>query len=613
MFKRKNEEEIRKFLDFNIKDLDINNIDALLTQKKEEENLKEVNKILGLSEPSFFTIVPFDTINLLTLINDSLQKDYSDIEEKILRDHINSNFSNVSDAQSWIEKGFQSSKDKNGCPFCGQDLKNATDLIKIYSSYFNHEYQTFIKDIEKELSTKKDTFSKEEFRCKSNFQTVLTNALQYKEFITEKDFIEKLDELTSYINKLDEKNINDEKTNLLENIKIKNEEKSKRPHKKVDILDFSAFESKVKEYQKNLDLIIETIKFLVTKIKEFKKKYKNIDKITEDINCRTTEVSNLKYEKSRIEQDESCCNYKKQEEEKKNLEIKHQQLKKDMEQKQSDYLTDYFEKINEFFKCLGGHKFKLEKGKSNQGYYPVYFLKLKFNDQEIPNEQLKYVFSTSDRRALALAIFCAKIELKEESEKEKTIIILDDPITSFDENRITNTINILEKILNNISQIIILTYYPHFIKRFCEISNNKNTAFIEIKSKETTSVLACAELATFTQSKYEEIFTKIDGFIKGKHETCIKHDLRPFLETFYLPTFFINQLRGTEKDISSLQKMIDAIFEEKPDSKARFHEFRKSLNADAHIFTSTNKLDVQNMAKDMMKFLYSFEFTQKEN
>jgi wobble nucleotide-excising tRNase len=101
--------------------------------------------------------------------------------------------------------------------------------------------------------------------------------------------------------------------------------------------------------------------------------------------------------------------------------------------------------------------FILTKENSGRGDMPVYSLKVEFHNQIISNDELITIFSESDRRALALAIFWAKIDLKDDAEKSKTIVVLDDPITSFDDNRVSNSIDLFKTSLNNLSQIIILT------------------------------------------------------------------------------------------------------------------------------------------------------------
>ncbi len=243
---------------------------------------------------------------------------------------------------------------------------------------------------------------------------------------------------------------------------------------------------------------------------------------------------------------------------------------------------------------------------------PVYFLKIKFHKQNISDNDLQTVFSESDRRALALSVFWAKIDLKSEKNKQETIVILDDPITSFDDKRITNSIKLFKESLPDLSQIIIFTHYPIFIKIFCEKTkeNHITSKFFRIQKNSKTSFLENQDRKEFTNSKYEEIFSKIYGFINREHNNCIKYNLRPFLESLYLPTIFAKEIKKgekNEKDISSLEKLINEIFSDE-DIKKKFHNFRKDLNPDSHIFTSNDEEDVRNFAIEMMNFLYSFKF-----
>ena len=235
---------------------------------------------------------------------------------------------------------------------------------------------------------------------------------------------------------------------------------------------------------------------------------------------------------------------------------------------------------------------------------------MKYRGVVISGDQLQYVFSESDRRALALAIFWARINLKEQAEKEKIVIILDDPMTSFDDNRITNSINLFKSVINEVSQIIILTHYPHFIKRFCEITKDAQitTKYLEIKQDNTTSSLVLSDRNTFIMSDYERVFIKIYGFINKTQPESIKTDLRPFLENLYIPTVFAKQIRDNNVDSSSLERMIDGIFPDNEDVKTKLHGFRNNLNPDSHLFTSNNNEDVRNLASEMLDYLFSLNF-----
>ncbi|MCK4524816.1 MAG: AAA family ATPase [Candidatus Andersenbacteria bacterium] len=624
--KTKNEIEIDNFLNLSINNLDIENLNkSLLDLKKqkqdEESRLKEPQKILDIENIFQFNIPNWKIVENLENINNCLQNDYSSIKDEVLKkleSHIKNTFNNKENTENWIKQGLNNCKDKNGnCPFCSQSLENAKDLMSVYDSYFDQEYSNFIIEVENNLSQNKQNFININFILKTSIQNLLTTAFKYKEILTDKDFQILLIEFEEKINLLDEDILNTSKNSLLNTIKNKIDEKNKKPYLKIKKIDYSELENKITEYKNILIELQDIVKNIQEKIATFKKQYKNIKVLQDKITILFNQINTLEYQKARIEQNKDCENYNK---ELKNILDLEQKIKTDEEilrKEQNEYLKNYFSKINELFKNFGSQNFVLEKGEDSRGYQPVYFLKVKFHNIEITNEQLKTVFSESDRRALALAIFWTKIDLKTEQEKQKTIVVLDDPITSFDDNRILSSINLFKNSLDELSQIIFLTHYPNFIKNFCERTKEKSitTKFLKIEKNNVTSFLSLGERRTFTESQYEKIFTKIYGFIEREHNNCIKTDLRPFLENLYMPTFFANKLKEAKKenkDVNSLEKIIDYIFIDES-IKKKFHSFRTDLNPDSHIFTSSNEEDVRNFAKEMMEFLYSFEFTKLEN
>ncbi|MFA6076969.1 MAG: AAA family ATPase [Candidatus Paceibacterota bacterium] len=612
--------EIIKFLEFSIVGLEKDNIENILPQKKialqkEQERLKEPQKISQLQEPNEFYLPTFTIIELLEMINTLLQEDYSSIKEDILvklNKHLFDNFSSKDNAENWIKAGLHYCKDrtKDGCPFCGQFLHNAQDLINIYDSYFDEVYNDFISRIDKELESKNREIENFTFAQKTILQTVLIGFNKYKEFISDEIFQAKLIELQTNIDLLQEEDLSVEKGKILKNIESSQDLKSKCPYKRVDIIDFSHFKTIYLEYNQSLINIKEIIDELSVKIKAFKKQYENIVTIQQGVDFLISEIEELEYKKARIDQDQDCINYIKIQQEITISEAEISVLESRLEGDQSQYLVNYFTQINDLFKKLGSKNFTLEKDTNNQGHMPVYSLKVKFHNVKISNDQLKSVFSESDRRTLALAIFWVKIDLKEQAEKEKMVIILDDPMTSFDDNRTTYSINLFKETISQVSQIIILTHYPNFIKRFCEITKDSQitTKYLKIKKDDATSSLVLSERNVYTMSDYEKVFMKIYEFINRSQSESIKTDLRPFLENLYLPTIFAKQIQDKKVDCSSLEKMIDGIFEGKEEVKTKLHGFRNNLNSDSHIFTSNNDEDVRNFATEMMDYLYSLNY-----
>lgn len=623
----KNNEEIERFLDLNTRGLDGDKIEQELLELKKQKDeemgrLKEPQKILSMQDVDNFEMPEIDVSGCLNNINKTLQKDYSDINDEVIEQiekHLEDTFEDKEGAESWIRQGLSKCKDHNNgrCVFCGQHLQDAQDLIRAYTNYFDEAYSNFISEIENDLSNNLRELKAIDFNFKDKVQSLQIRVLKYKDLIKGENFKTVLNKLSEQIEKLDEVSLATEKKRTVGEIEERTELKDKKPHLKVAEIDFSGFTKKVEDYKDVLQAIKDLISMIKKEVKEFKKQYENTEKIEKKIKDLNTNIKDLERKEARIKQDDYCEEYERELNEiwklKEGIDKKREKLKDD----QSEYLEKYFIKINELFKKLGSYNFSLEKTSEIRGYQPVYSLKVKYHGEKISSDNLEKVLSESDRRALALAVFWAKIELKDDSKKQNTVVILDDPVTSFDDNRIINSINLFKESLNTLGQIIILTHYPHFIKNFCERVKREDvtTKFFEIKQKNSTSYLSSTDRQTFIQSDYIRVFTKIYGFINKEHDNDIRSDLRPFLEDLYIPMMFANNVKKAEKnkeDISTLEKLIDMVIVD-VEVKAKLHEFRKNLNPDSHIFTSSNDEDVRNFARDMMEYLYSFSFDNNKN
>lgn len=617
----KSTKEIDDFINYSIEKFDFEDIKKQLIEEEtelqgEEKRLKNPQKIIEMHQPNELEIKKIDILDSIKKINFVLEKDYSNIKDetsKKLNAHINANFSDSSGAEQWIRKGLKYTKDDN-CPYCGQNLQNAKDLIDVYDKFFDESYNEFINTISSTLEDNITNVEKMHFDYTKDLQEELLKVKDYVPLIKDDNFKDKANDFEIIKNNLNENQLEAEKNKIVEDLKYKIDEKNRVPYKKIDIYNFQIFEKIVNSYITKLENAKKCIKEIIKLIENFKNEYGSGTKSSK-INKLKTIIKELTYKKARFEQDNECGKYKALKNEISGLENKIPSLEKELEKEQSEYLKRYFEKINRFFKDLGSKDFKLEKEGTRRGIKPVYSLKVKYMGQIISNEDLKTVFSSSDRRALALSIFLAKVDLKEEDRKKKTIVILDDPITSFDENRITNTINILKDLLCDVDQVIITTHYSIFLKRFYEINENTTTKIklLKIEKNNETSYIDEGEKDKFVLDEYELSFNEIYDFINGKSQRDnIKTKLRPFLEN-YLKITPKKQIRDASIESNNLGGLIEELFNKKIISekdKIELLRFKNSLNPDSHIFTTNNIEDVRNFARKMIEFLYSIQFKQ---
>ena len=135
-----------------------------------------------------------------------------------------------------------------------------------------------------------------------------------------------------------------------------------------------------------------------------------------------------------------------------------------LEKDQHIYLELYFGEINRLFQILGGKSFRIYRGdSSDRGYKKVVGVGISFCGQPITDiEKLGCMFSESDRRALALSVFIAKVMCMSQKEQRKLILVLDDPALGLDEFRSNLVITVLKELALQVEQIFVLTHHSTF-------------------------------------------------------------------------------------------------------------------------------------------------------
>ncbi len=582
--------------------------------KQEQQRLQKPTEILSIEDITQFNVT---TTNVQELINQTtvlLEREFNEISSAAiakLQEQIENNFEITENAEQWIKEGLDTRKnDSQNCSFCGQSLENATDLLNAYHSYFNEAYRNYIFDITNTIESLRRQWRALNYNSLNAVTAKQTLLLQYAQLINTDAFTTLVTRLNELIDSINETGLNDLSGQFSQQVNQALNRKERKPHEIVQPIDFSRLIENHTNYQRNISLISETIESIREAIRLFKEPYRNLSQIRTRIAELQTEIGVKKRAIARVEQNDACISYQREQREITVIEARITANEQALSANQNEYLDSFYERIDFHFKQFGSEKFTLKRGTDNRGHQPVYFLKVKFKDVEINDSNITKVFSESDKRALALSLFWAKMDFLTPEQKQNAIIVLDDPVTSFDDNRILKSITRIKDTLREMRQVIVLTHYSHFIRSFMERGMNDDftISFIEISQNNTTSFLRRIESNLFTETTYDKVFSRIQSFINRESEVDIRADLRPFLESLYLPHFYIKEFKAyTESDtpFGTLNEKIDAIFSDET-VKAKFHEFRTMLNPDSHLFTSSNEEDIRSFASEMMEYLYSF-------
>ena len=237
----------------------------------------------------------------------------------------------------------------------------------------------------------------------------------------------------------------------------------------------------------------------------------------------------------------------------------------------------------------------------NQGHKKVYSLRIKYNNQAIDN--LAAIFSESDKRNLALSLFMARIN--QENVKEDKIIVFDDPVVSFDDNRIAQTCSDLKTIAPKYRQIIILTHYGSVLRHMYK--SKTLATYAEIIQQSQGSEIIEMDARLFSMSEREKEYEKIQKFIEGGSQDDILKLLRPFLEGSVRDRFR-RQLNDANKYDTRFSDIIDYLRDKEyieDDLANELKNIKDSLNPEHHDFPEEENVEsTKTRARRIMDIIY---------
>lgn len=442
------------------------------------------------------------------------------------------------------------------CPFCEQKIKNG-------------EYYQIIKDYQKIFDQK---FAIEEQNVKlllSKYKEILSGL---RDFQPPTGNIENLNKAKKFLSLPEE----------LLSLNLSKEEKQ-IINQEIDLV--SEKESKILETVKLTK--VNLIKKIIIKLNKLIQKYndeiqginRKISTLKNDsvggklINKKSkleSEIKDLEKEIFFIENKDKLLNYFTAENLKRendqvieSLERIYQKLKVEIIKEFNAFVSNYFGLIKKYVAKISPSMKILEiAGQASLD-------RRSSHDQTICGFQVKYNnkdctknLSQGEKQVIALAYFFAQLK-KENNDK---IIVLDDPITSFDAGKRKSTAEVIEKETKQFSQLFILTCDPLF-REYClkQLLNNRNFYYI-FKTLGSSSIHYVPKNRETIYASFETDFRDIQSF-SGTNENVVifGQKLRFCLETKIKEDYFaysrdklsdmINQVASNGRN--NLVKIID--------------------------------------------------------
>ncbi|GAA8372569.1 AAA family ATPase [Helicobacter pylori] len=512
--------------------------DALTDLEKDFNKLNEaMKKFDGLKEME----LPKDdqTIKdkLEFLFSFDIDKKAGQVSEKI-KEHI----SKV--GREFIEKGIKLQKEMpdNACPFCTQKIPN--EIIQEYTSYFNKSVETFNQRSLEMSGTLKNILDQ------WNIKEILQSFEKFEPFM-KKDFSKNKESLE----------------NALEQIKVLLEKLQKEVDKKEGAKNkekFQEIDKELLEIQKDIQQHVDETRKILNEKKKQKEKLEKLKTELKEARIKKVKHDSYDWQKSKREAERKLSVLNRGHERlNRLLEKIDNKLKKLYEQKRPD-----IEAINSYLKALNLPKYSL-----HEDYRIVLNSDALENSKAemiLENSEAEMILSGGEKTTLAFAYFLARLKLFYKKEDLKDlVVIIDDPISSLDEQRIYNTSDIVAKINQELAgealkdedkaQVFVLTHNHTFMARLINMVG-KHARYFQLERNQNQLKIVCKnEVVGYFDTFYLLLFKEVYEFAKKEkvQDDCkeainygnkVRILLESFLKINFIDSFLAKKHDGVFKE-----------------------------------------------------------------
>ena len=145
----------------------------------------------------------------------------------------------------------------------------------------------------------------------------------------------------------------------------------------------------------------------------------------------------------------------------------------------------------------------------------------------------KNTLSAGDRNTLALAFFFASLD--RDPQIAQKIVVIDDPMTSLDENRSMTTVQEIYRLTDKVSQVVVLSHSRPFLCAMWDKADRLGRAAIKVIRNRDGSDLGAWDVKQDAITEHDRRHAKVVAYVGSNNaadERDVASALRPILESF---------------------------------------------------------------------------------
>lgn len=525
-------------------------------QKLEQDiKSKESEEIVQkLGQPRLVAAPSFDLSTTKELADKKLVAVHEDAEKQVLA-HIGRNFKNSTQARQFIRQGLDLIQ--ADCPFCGQDLKNAADLLRAYRDFFDDAFRRYQEGVaDKIASLEKWNLDNVLTALVSTHNANLATVRQWEPYLGAVG----LSDIATTVEKCRAKLV-DHKSKVQSEL----ESKQKDPSHNADLSQFDALAAELGA----LKTAVEEYNIEITAFTERAKQYiANLPK--SDVTSIRQALAKEQEIKKRFapEWKSWASAYPEAKKEADDLRTQKNTKQEELENYSRGIFDTYQTRINELLLTLGtdfainGLTGKTDE-RANESYSDFGFLIL---EQTVPlttrqdeSPCFKNTLSEGDKSTLAFAFFMATLE--KQPELNMQIVVFDDPLSSLDETRREATARLLLALSPTVRQLNVFTHKRDFLYMLCDKMPDNKTLRLRSDKKDGTrfALLDVVEDRKGDHAHLVEGMERYLGEDYGPTEETMQGNLRKLFETV-LKTKYYRVLAADIKAKHGLAALMTTLF-----------------------------------------------------
>ena len=445
------------------------------------------------------------------------EKEYLEILDKSVVAKTIERLKTNPDLNTWVNTGLKFHKDKKKCEFCGQDLPEG--LIKSYEEHFSKDYEILLNELKQIIQRTKTKSIELTLPDKNSFYPQFMGDFQNIKSTLEQ-------EIKTY-------------NKGIKNIIVLLERKQSNP------FNFLSSEFKAPETSM-LNKTLQSLNELIQQHNEYDKnlgseKESAFEELEKHYAYEFDHDNNYYQELSTTENLESEI---KNLEQQKDAKIK---TAAELEAKLSD-ISKAADTINEYLESIFGGS-HLQVKPTNDDKFEL-----------IRNNEKAKNLSEGEKTSIAFAYFLTRLKDKE-TDLSKSIVFIDDPISSLDSNHLYNTYATIRSEVEKCKQLFVSTHNLEFFNLLKDwmkkIRGNKEKCryyLIERINKNDSEIASLKNLPKFLlkyKSEYYFLFDKINTFSQSPSTDFedlyqIPNVIRRFLEAFVGFKYGVGLKKGLE-------------------------------------------------------------------